>query len=51
MSDDWIGTVRIKMFDGVVKDLTDVRYVSQDEEEHHLSWSCVVERAQDDVGK
>jgi len=24
-----IGTVRIKMFDGVVRDLTDVRYVSQ----------------------
>jgi len=24
-----IGTVRIKMFDGVVKDLTDVRYIPQ----------------------
>ena len=24
-----IGTVRIKMFDGVVRDLTDVRYVPQ----------------------
>ena len=29
MSDDWIGTIRIKMFDGVVRNLTDVRYVPQ----------------------
>ena len=26
---DWICTVRIKMFDGVVKELTEVRYVLQ----------------------
>jgi len=44
-----IGTVRIKMFDGVVKDLTNVRCFSN--EEHYLSWSCGVERAQGDYGE
>ena len=29
MSDDWDRYVRIKMFDGVVRDLTNVRYVPQ----------------------
>ena len=39
-----IGTIQIKVFDGVIREFTDVR-CSSDEEEHHLSWSCGVERA------
>ena len=43
-----IGTIYIKMFDGVVKDLTDMTCFS-DEEEHYLSWSCGVKGTQSDI--
>ena len=38
------------MFDDVVRNLTDARY-SSDEEEHYLSWSCGAKRAQGDYGE
>jgi len=46
-----IGSVRIKMFDGVIKDFDGCEICSSDKEEHHLSWSYGVERAQDDIGE
>ena len=45
-----IGTIRIKMFDGVVRDLTNVRYVSQTKK-NIISWSCEAKRAQEDYGE
>jgi len=39
-----IGTVQIKIFDDVVRDLTDVRYVPQMNKEYYLSWRCGVKR-------
>ena len=45
-----IGTIQIKMFHCVVRNLMDVR-CSSDEEKYHLSWSCGVKRAQGDIGE
>jgi len=42
-----IGTIQIKMFDGVVRDLIDPRYVPQ-MKKNILSWSYGVKKAQGD---
>ena len=51
MSDDWDRYVRIKMFDGVVRDLTNVRYVPQMKKNIISVESYGVGRAQGDVGE
>ena len=33
-----IGTVRIKMFDGIVRELKEVRYVPQLKKKSYLNW-------------
>jgi len=45
-----IGTIRIKMFDRVVRELTEVIY-SSNEEESYLSWSHGVKGAQCNHGE
>ena len=45
-----ICTIRTKMFDSMVRDLTDVRYVPQIKK-YYLNWSCGVKVTQSEVGE